>query len=212
MIKCVAFDLWDTLVYLEHGWRTFNFLKETFEIEHSFWVDKVKPLFLCRAQKDEGSFLRELQAVLGREIDIPHYAERMRKQRGEDARCFRVYADALPALSNLKKMGLDVGVISNQCSFYESFLLDTGVADLVDPVIFSNRIGVRKPDSRIYLAFLRLTKVEPSEILMVGNHIRQDYEIPRELGMNALLLDRTCKVSDQGILKIASLDEITRYL
>lgn len=208
MIKCIAFDLWDTLIYLENGWRTFNILKQEFGISQGVWKRRVKPIFLCRNQPNEKKLLKDLQEELDLEFDLDRYAKMMFEQRNEDVRNVKVYSDVRRVIEGLKSLKLDIGVISNQATFYEPCFFDSGFSEFVDFFVFSNRVGYRKPDPRIYKEFLRLSKADPREVVAVGNNIDQDYRGPMTQGMKALLLNRSSEPINSQIEVISSLEEL----
>jgi putative hydrolase of the HAD superfamily len=52
---------------------------------------------------------------------------------------------------------------------------------------FSSRVGVRKPDPRIYRVALDQLGLPPTEVLYVGDRLLEDVKGPKALGMRALL-------------------------
>ncbi|MBO0861585.1 MAG: HAD-IA family hydrolase [Chloracidobacterium sp.] len=109
-----------------------------------------------------------------------------------------VYADAEPALEDLKHHGLKLGVISN----FDSRLYDVlGACNLdrfFDSIHFSTRAGSAKPDPAIFQAALSYHAVEARRAMHVGDSLREDFEGATAAGINAVLLDR-----DNGIAESA---------
>ena len=134
----------------------------------------------------------------------------MKIQREKDEKNFRVYAWTAPILSYLRQKGLKVGILSNQCSFYENIYQNSGIPDFVDTEVFSNREGVRKPNPKMYIKAVQRLDVDFSEALMVGNHFEQDYTIPISLGMNALHLVHNSEFKHG--FQIKSLKDLVSYL
>jgi FMN phosphatase YigB (HAD superfamily) len=56
--------------------------------------------------------------------------------------------------------------------------------------VFSGLEGVEKPDTRIYEIALERAGVAPEEVLHIGDSMRKDYVPAKNVGMQALLLDR----------------------
>lgn len=208
MIKVIAFDLWNTLIYLEDGWRTFNQLKEKIpEFESGWWVNNLKPLFLCKKQESSETFLYDIKKKLG--IDLNNYSKDMNLQLVEDFKNVKLFNDTLKTLSRLVKEGKQLVIVSNQCSFFIPMFKNLGLDKYFNHVLFSCNLGYRKPDKRIYQELLRVAKVLPEEILFVGDNYVQDFKIPIENGFKALHLNRKIRKKENTI---SSLKEIFIYI
>jgi len=88
-----------------------------------------------------------------------------------------------------------------------------GVAALVDAVVFSSQVGLRKPAAGLYRAALSALGVEARRALFVGDRVREDYEGPVAIGMRSVIC--TAHAVDQpgdGIPTIASLSELPGIL
>ncbi|MBL7254714.1 HAD family hydrolase [Paractinoplanes lichenicola] len=81
----------------------------------------------------------------------------------------RLRADAVSALAAIKRRGLSTALISDCTHELPAFLPSLPVAPLLDATIYSVRLGVCKPDPRIYLAACEQLDVPPSECLYVGD-------------------------------------------
>jgi putative hydrolase of the HAD superfamily len=68
-----------------------------------------------------------------------------------------------------------------------------GLSGYFDPIIISGDFGYRKPNERLFTAALTAMKMEPSEVLFVGNDIYRDVYGAQRLGMKTVF----CK-SNQG--------------
>jgi len=69
-----------------------------------------------------------------------------------------------------------------------------------------------KPDPRAFLFPLKKLKVKPKETLMVGDEIERDLIPAKNLGMEAILIDRENKIKNSPIKKINSLAELRNIL
>jgi putative hydrolase of the HAD superfamily len=81
----------------------------------------------------------------------------------------RLRADAVTALTAIKQRGLATAVISDCTHELPAFLPSLPVAPLLDAKIYSVRLGVCKPDPRIYLAACAELGVAPADCLYVGD-------------------------------------------
>ncbi|MEK7269332.1 MAG: HAD-IA family hydrolase [Planctomycetota bacterium] len=105
---------------------------------------------------------------------------------------WRVYPDAFPAIDRFREMGLAVGIVSNWDSRIVPILDGLGIRSRVDAVIFSARVGFKKPHRRIFEeALRRFGGLAPSEALHIGDSETEDLRGAAALGIRALLLDRS---------------------
>src|SRR4051812_33892458 len=81
----------------------------------------------------------------------------------------RLRDDAVTALAAIKRRGLSTALISDCTHELPAFLPSLPVAPLLDATVFSVRLGVCKPDPRIYLAACDELGVRPGECLYVGD-------------------------------------------
>ena len=120
---------------------------------------------------------------------------------------FRPYADAAPALRELRGLGLRVVCVSNwDCSLPE-VLERAGLASLLDGVISSAVAGARKPDPAIFEPALALAGCPAAQALHIGDS-DEDVDAGRAAGIDVLRIDRDG--GDAG--EIASLAEISKHL
>ena len=71
-----------------------------------------------------------------------------------------------------------------------------GLSGFFNPIIISGVFGFRKPHERLFTAALTAMKMEPSEVLFVGNDMYRDVYGAQRLGMNTVF----CK-SNQGMVE-----------
>jgi putative hydrolase of the HAD superfamily len=101
---------------------------------------------------------------------------------------FSLYEDALPALDELRRQGLKIGLVTNGQRDLEEFVAHHGLQ--VDAMVGSRLHGRTKPHPSIFAAALRIMDVRPEEAAMVGDSYEDDIAGARALGMRAILLDR----------------------
>jgi putative hydrolase of the HAD superfamily len=97
-----------------------------------------------------------------------------------------------PAVAGLlaaaRERGLPVVLVSNATTRLEADIALLGIGDHVDHVVSSARVGVAKPDPRIFRVAAEKAGVAPSRCLFVDD-TPANVEAARALGMTALLFD-----------------------
>ena len=101
----------------------------------------------------------------------------------------RADAAASAALARAKAAGLVVGVISNSNGSVEGTLEATGLAARIDFVLDSSRVGVEKPDPRIFRLGVERAGVTPDEAVYVGDLYSVDVLGARAAGLAGILID-----------------------
>jgi FMN hydrolase / 5-amino-6-(5-phospho-D-ribitylamino)uracil phosphatase len=101
---------------------------------------------------------------------------------------FTLYDDVLPALAELRRHRLKLGLVSNGQRDLERFVEHHRID--VDVAVGSAAFGRTKPHPSIFLAALEPLGVAPAQAAMVGDSYQDDIEGARALGITAFLLDR----------------------
>jgi HAD superfamily hydrolase (TIGR01549 family) len=101
---------------------------------------------------------------------------------------FHLYEDALPALEELRRHGLRLGLISNGQRDLAEFAAHHGLD--VDVTVGSTAHGRIKPHPSIFESALTELGVGVPEVVMVGDSLEDDVEGARALGIRAILVDR----------------------
>lgn len=103
---------------------------------------------------------------------------------------WRLNPDAPAVLRPLRDRGLVLGIASN---FDERLrpVVDgfPELEPLRDRVVISAAVGHRKPSGRFFAEMTRLAGVDPSDIMLVGDDLCNDYEGASSAGLAAVLLD-----------------------
>ena len=115
--------------------------------------------------------------------------------------------EVLPRL----KQGYRLGVISNADGEVESILQACGLAGYFDSIIDSGRIGVEKPDARIFRAALDSLAISADEAAYIGDVYSVDFLGAREAGLQAVLMDSSGVYPDKSP-RVESLAEFERLL
>jgi HAD superfamily hydrolase (TIGR01549 family) len=101
---------------------------------------------------------------------------------------FELYEDALPALEEVRRAGLRIGLVSNGIRDLTEFVAHHRLD--VDAIVDSRTHGRVKPHPTIFEAALELLGVRAADAVMVGDSLEEDVGGARALGMRAILIDR----------------------
>ncbi|MCI0388384.1 MAG: HAD-IA family hydrolase [Acidobacteria bacterium] len=130
-------------------------------------------------------------------------------ERFSSRELWRVYDDVEPALTELKRLGLKLGVISNFDSRLYDVLRACMLDHFFDSIHISTRLGAAKPDPAIFQAALAYHAVEPRQAWHVGDNLREDVEGAMAIGANAILLDRDNRFAENApATRITSLNQL----
>jgi HAD superfamily hydrolase (TIGR01509 family) len=88
-----------------------------------------------------------------------------------------------------REHGLRTAVISNSNGTVADILAHLGLASHLDFVIDSSRVGVEKPDPRIFRIALERAGLAPDEAVYVGDLYSIDVVGARAAGLRAILMD-----------------------
>ena len=103
---------------------------------------------------------------------------------------FTAFADAAPALRDLRAAGHALIVVSNWDCSLPDFLRPPGLLELVDAVVSSAVVGAAKPDPAPFRRALELAGAAPGDALHVGDSLENDVAGARAAGVRAVLVDR----------------------
>lgn len=127
-----------------------------------------------------------------------------------DFMSFTLYPESNKVLRELRKRGLVLGLISNGYEEEIHFILEKVNLEKTafDIIVGVDTAQCMKPHPDIFKYALRKLKVRPEEAMFVGDEIELDYKGAKNVGMYALLIDRTEKPKQSGLRTIKSLGEI----
>lgn len=91
-------------------------------------------------------------------------------------------------LGQLQAEGYRLGVVSNFYGNVAALCAEAGLAPMLDVVLDSAIVGLRKPDPRIYLEALARLGVDPAHAAMVGDSFDRDVRPARSVGMHTFWL------------------------
>ncbi len=180
MIKCVVFDIGETLVCDDRYWASW-----------ADWLGVPRHTLsaLVGAVVARGGDNAEAVRLLRPGIDpSAEYAAREAAGHGEQLDENDLYDDVRPALSALRGLGVRVAVAGNQTSRAGALLRALDLP--VDAVAVSGEWGVAKPSPEFFFRVTDLAAARPHEILYVGDHPANDVFPARDLGLRTAHLRR----------------------
>jgi HAD superfamily hydrolase (TIGR01509 family) len=105
-----------------------------------------------------------------------------------------------------------LAIISNADGKIGQLLARNGIADCFETITDSGVFGHEKPHPAIFTAALESMGVTPQESLYVGDVHSVDYAGATAAGMQAILFDVAGAYKDDGLPRVASLEELEGYL
>jgi putative hydrolase of the HAD superfamily len=178
----VIFDLWETLIDWDRD-AAARMLREVDEL--------VGNGFAARWDSTNRRYVAPIRTALA-EAQVP--AELIEDictlRLGYHRRALVPRPGVVDTLRRLRERGYLIGLITVCSEDIEVLWPETEFAGLFDAEVFSSRVGLSKPDPRIYLACCDALGVEPHEALFVGDGANDELEGARRVGMEAVLIHR----------------------
>ncbi len=233
-IQAVLFDLGDTL--LEFGrvdvWRLFHeaATNSYAYLQHlgkpvrglgrykwaSFCVIRLKLLISNWTRRDWDSLamLRQIGARGGYDMTEEQLRELNWRWYEPLVKRAEVEPDLADTLTNLRQMGLRLGIVSNTWvngDALERHLEQLGLLDFFDVRVYSHSFGFRKPDRRLFRQAAERLGVLPTDVVFVGDRIDTDVRGALKAKMTPVLKyahTNARKRPPEGIARIQRLSEL----
>lgn len=117
-------------------------------------------------------------------------------------------ADVLPALRQLRALGLQLVVVSNANGTVEKLARRLGLTECVECILDSYVEKVEKPDPRFFEAALQRSGARRESTIHVGDLYEVDVVGARAAGIEPVLLDAAGLYPDADCRRVRSLDEL----
>jgi putative hydrolase of the HAD superfamily len=180
--RAVIFDLWETLI----DWDRESAARMLREVD-----GLVGNGFAERWDRSNRRYVAPIRTALV-EAEVPEeLIEQICTIRlGYHRNSLVPRAGAVDTLKELRARGYLLGLITVCSEDIELLWPESQFTGLFDAEIFSSRIGVSKPDPRIYRACCDALGVEPHQAVFVGDGANDELDGARRVGMEAVLIHR----------------------
>jgi haloacid dehalogenase superfamily, subfamily IA, variant 1 with third motif having Dx(3-4)D or Dx(3-4)E len=210
MIKAITIDLWETLIEdvnsneIERDERRAKFILDTLKLDSSkkdiimkFFSD-LNEAFKYPGAENSWSILPESQVkvLLEKYLNVPYDS----KQFDRIVEHYKTVIlenppllteQTIPKILMRLSKKYTLTLISNTGRTPGSILLNIlemyGIRDYFTHFVFSDEIGVRKPDPRVFEYAKNILKLEKENIVHVGDSVRLDFMGAKSYGFNAVL-------------------------
>ena len=191
-MKTVFFDLFETLITEKtrsaYRSRTPNYVKlrTTQDRLSRYWVDFGERV-MTGGFPDFTAMFSHIRDEVGSPVSDREIAEIAREYELSKKRVLsEVDPGVFEMLGRVRSLGLGIGIISNAMPEEALAWNACPLQDQVDDVVFSCKVGLMKPDRKIYdLACARM-RVEPSDAYFVGDGGFDELRGAASAGMKAI--------------------------
>jgi len=208
MIKAVFFDLYHTLVTYDPPQEELQAvalkelgvdvqpaaLRGPIVAADEFIYNEIarRPLS-HRSREEKLALYMQYQETVLREAAVPYDTKLVMGLLGKMQQTqmnLVLFDDVAPTLTELKKRGLIMGLISNIEQDIDETLTRLGLPSWLEIVVTSQDAGANKPQPEIFLEALKRAGVQPAEALYIGDQYQVDVVGANGAGMKGILLDR----------------------
>ncbi len=179
----MIFDLWETLI----DWDDSAAARMNARIDERLGAGGFRERWYAAPNRYTAP-VRTVLADVGVPVEAMDDVCRIRTDFVRD--CLVPRAGSVATLLTLKERGYGVGLITVCTEDVELLWPESEFAGLFDAEVFSNSVGMSKPDPRIYRHCCELLGVEPHEAVFVGDGANDELAGARRVGMEAILIHR----------------------
>jgi putative hydrolase of the HAD superfamily len=101
-----------------------------------------------------------------------------------------VYPDVPLALMNWRRLGVELGVLSNFDSRLFSVLQSLGIKHYFNSITISSQAFAAKPDPKIFKTALQKHNCTPDAAWHIGDSIQDDYQGAKAVGIRSIWINR----------------------
>jgi putative hydrolase of the HAD superfamily len=102
-----------------------------------------------------------------------------------------LFPEARATLDRLRAQGLPLGLVTNGDAGQQRYKIERhGLANYFDVIVIEGEFGAGKPDAVVFRHALDTLRADPAETCMVGDHLVNDVEGARQLGIRTVWIDR----------------------
>lgn len=205
-IRAVVFDCYSTLIDIKTNERK-NEIFHYLSLYLQYYGAKVDAAKLKSALDLERDRFMQSKAEQYPEIDLEVVFNNILREEGlgnpflAESCCklfrvlsrerFQLFPDSLPVLEEMKKSGYPLEVVSDaQKVFWLNEGEILGIRQFFKFILLSTHFGFRKPDPRLFRIACAMLNTPPEEAVYIGNDLETDVKGAKQIGMQAILLDR----------------------
>ena len=191
--SAVIFDLFGTLVdgFAAASAGYHEEFSAALGVDHELFVQHWRQITSSRTLGDFQSVEASIEHVcdqLGVSVTSDQMAKAVEIRLELTRRALTPRSDAVPTISQLKRAGFKIGLLSN-CSIEIPILWpETEFADLIENPIFSSRERLKKPDPRIYHLACERIGVTPENCLYIADGENYELSAATKVGMHPVLI------------------------
>ncbi|CAL2102279.1 putative Glyceraldehyde 3-phosphate phosphatase [Tenacibaculum sp. 190130A14a] len=179
-VKTIVFDLYNTLIKIKEPKHFFVKLYRKSKNGFNLDISSYMKLVMTKS-------LVELEEML------PSEFKKLFKENKNDLEkelnSVVVFKEVYNILSRLEKC-YNLFLISNLAEPYKEPFFDKKLDQYFEKVIFSCDYGSIKPEEKIFKEIEEITGNQPNEIMMIGDSLKSDIEIPKRLGWHFFRIER----------------------
>jgi putative hydrolase of the HAD superfamily len=220
-LTTILFDVGNTLRHLDyeflagiitaHG--TSASARQVAEAEYAAKAALDEHLRRARQGSDESRrapYFEVIMAHLGIPAESHERIGAAFRAENQRSSLWRVMHPATPdVLTELRRRGLRLGVVSNADGRVPAGLAECGLAEHFVAIVDSHLVGVEKPDPRIFGIALEQCGSKAADAVYVGDIYEIDVRGARAAGLTPILLDPLDAYGEVDCLRI---DSLTRLL
>ena len=106
----------------------------------------------------------------------------------------KVNKKVIRIVERLKEKGYEVAILSNTCTLDADINRRHGYYDTFSPLIFSHKVGCRKPEKKIFQIALKKLNVKPNECIFIDD--KENKMPPKSLGIKTILFKNAEQLED----------------
>ena len=206
-LKAIFFDAAGTLFHLPRGvgyhyalvGEEIGLKLDSRELDRAFnhaWnaMPQREPIDGPRENDDKGWWRQLVDLVLDRttpslgELDRDNFFE-IAYEHFAEAGVWELYPEVLEVLEKLSPR-FKLAVVSNFDGRLRMIVEQLGVSKFFKHVFLSSELGADKPDPEIFRRALNLVRLQPNEVLHVGDDPERDWKAAAAAGLSIFQLDR----------------------
>ena len=222
MVKAMVFDLDDTLIsekeYIKSGYRHIaGIIEDRLAMDKNQVFDDLMSLFKVSPLNVFNRLYDKYKIEYSKEMIL----DLVKEYRGHFPD-IQFYNDVLPCLTELKRLGIQVGIITDGYAIAQRQKLKAVQADkYFDEIIVTDVLGrdFWKPHPKAFELIVEILEVDFNEMIYVGDNPEKDFYISKTYPIKTVRIIRDGVHSDKNYfrdikedIKIISLKDIKNLL